>query len=374
MPASWTAERLVRDIGRLAARGLAREAFFEEASDRLRHSVAADGACWHTIDPATLLLTSDVRQSVPDCTTDLVSSEYGGLDDANRYSELATRRRPVGILSQATGGHPERSARYRDMLAPSGVPIELRATFVAKRRAWGSVCLVRQSGRKDFTAADAALLARLSRPMAEGVRSSLLVSAAGREDEPGGPGLVVLDGRGEVELITPAAGPLFEELRPSGVRESEEAPPAAVLAVAAAARAATRHGPRGSVRVPAPARGGGWLTLHASLPAGQDDRVAVIIERSAGSEAAPLRLEAYGLTAREREIAALLVQGLSTADIVARLVLSPHTVQDHLKNIFDKTGVRTRRELVARVFFTDYLPRWQAHEPLGADGAFVADA
>jgi hypothetical protein len=41
--------------------------------------------------------------------------------------------------------------------------------------------------------------------------------------------------------------------------------------------------------------------------------------------------------------------GRSTKQIAEELVLSPHTVQDRTQDVFAKVGVRSRRELVARL-------------------------
>ena len=89
----------------------------------------------------------------------------------------------------------------------------------------------------------------------------------------------------------------------------------------------------------------------------EDAQAAVIIERARPHELAPLIADAYGLTERERAVTQLIAQGLSTNAIADRLFLSPWTVQDHLKAIFEKVGVGARGELVARLFFEHYAPR-----------------
>src|SRR5262249_10958187 len=103
-------------------------------------------------------------------------------------------------------------------------------------------------------------------------------------------------------------------------------------------------------------RAGQWLTLHASRVSGTSGlaRIAVIIEPADPLEVAPLLFGAYGLTARESDVARLVLRGVATAGIASTLSISDATVQQHLKSVFDKTGVSSRRELVGQVFARSY--------------------
>jgi len=380
--ARWPLDRLEETVASLGRRGLPRDQYFAEVAARVRRVVDCDAMCWHTLDPLTRLMTSDAPQELigagiftphtaPAAGATLVASEYL-REDFNTFAALAARRVPVGVLREVTRGRPERSARYRDLLAPSGIPFELRAAFVVRGRCWGAVHLARREDRADFSAADADALSRITATVADGIRTSLRFDAARRPDDGTAPGLVVLGSTNAVELITPPARVLMAALRSPAVAQDDETPPTPLIALATFVRGRPHGaGPQGDVvAVPSPS---GWITLHASLPEGRaGGQVAIVLERAGGPETTAVRLEAHGVTPREREIATLLAQGLSNGEIAATLVLSPYTVQDHIKSLFEKTAVSSRQELVARVFLDQYMPQLARQAPLTSNGHFVA--
>ena len=215
---------------------------------------------------------------------------------------------------------------------------------------------MRGSDREPFSAADAALVDAVTRHLAEGLRRALLLGGA----VPGAPngedtaGVVVLAADGSTAFADEVAAAWMDELGAKG------SAPSVVSAVATQARSVaaglTRDGRIARARVRA--QSGRWLVVRGSVLAdGPGAPVAVMIEPARPHELAPLIADAYGLTDREREVTLLVARGLPTDVIAARLHLSSWTVQDHLKAIFEKVGVATRGELVARVFFAQRAPR-----------------
>jgi DNA-binding CsgD family transcriptional regulator len=243
---------------------------------------------------------------------------------------------------------------------------------------WGSVGLLRGPGARDFTSAEAAFLHDVSGYLAQGIRTALLARAMADGDAAHeGPGLVLLDERQHLEVITPAAERLLGELVDASDDGTGPRPlPYIVHAVATRARLAGQpDGTEAMARARVRTKAGRWLVLHGSLTAGEPQgRTAVIIERAPAVAIAPLIVQAYGLSERERQVVQCVLHGLSTQEIAAELYISPYTVQEYLSAIFDNVGVRNRRELVGRVFFQQYLPRARAGTALGPNGWFAEPA
>ena len=334
---------------------------FAAASPRLRRLVPFDAAAWLAVDPATTLPTAPTRAENlddfggHDACVRLWQLEYE-VEDVNPYRALARAEVPAAGLRMATDGEPGRSARYRELLRPCGYADELRAVLRVDGHPWASLALMRTEGSPAFGADEIALVAELSRPLAEAVREHARPAppAAGADDR--APGLLVFGPDGELISINDEAPAWLDELAGDlggevdfGVRL-----PMVVLSTLMGARANGRA--RARLRASASGR---WLVCHASCLHGADGAfgdTAVVIEPAKLSEIVPIITEAYELTPRERDITQLIARGLGTADIADRLHLSAHTVRDHVKAIFEKVRVSSRGELVAKLFAEHYAP------------------
>jgi DNA-binding CsgD family transcriptional regulator len=284
-------------------------------------------------------------------------------DDVNKLADVARSRRGISTLHEATGGDPASSPRWHFNMTLGGDQELIAALRTPAGEVWGALGLYRGPGRPLFDDQELAFVRAVAPNLAEGARRGLLVGEATDPEGPDAPGLLVLSQQGEVESATPGVERWLAEL-PDGDPDAGRLP-SAVLAVAGRALRTAEHPDQpGEVAVSRVlSRSGTWVVLHgASLVSGGARRVAVIVEPAHPARIAPLLMSAYGLTEREQQVTQLVLQGNSTAEIAERLVVSGHTVQQHLKNVFDKTGVRSRRDLVGKVFFAHYEPRLRDNE------------
>ena len=146
----------------------------------------------------------------------------------------------------------------------------------------------------------------------------------------------------------------------------ERAIPASVYNVAA--RCSSRGGRRSTIIRLDPRASGQRLRLilrAARLAAdepgsgpgpGQGGRgaatIVVTIEEASAAGRLDLFARAYGLTGREQELLGLLATGSDTRAMARQMALSEHTIQDHLKSIFTKTGARDRVTVLSRALGT----------------------
>jgi DNA-binding CsgD family transcriptional regulator len=350
-------------IARLARRHLDLVSFWQESAEAIASAVPYDQApCWYTLDPASLLITSHFNEDMPEIPGEWLAQEYYE-DDVNNLADVARSQRGISTLHEATGGDPTRSPRWQANIALGGDQELIAALRTPSGEVWGALGLYREPGQPLFDAQELAFLRAVAPYLAEGARRALLAGEATDPEGPEAPGLIVLSGNWEVESTTPGVQRWLAEL-PDGDWEAGRLP-SAVLAVAGRALRTAEHPDQpGEVAVSRVlSRSGTWVVLHgAALVSGGAGRVAVIVEPAHPARIAPLLMSAYGLTEREREVTRLVLQGSSTAEIAARLVVSAHTVQQHLKRVFDKTGVRSRRDLVGKVFFAYYEPRVRDNE------------
>jgi DNA-binding CsgD family transcriptional regulator len=368
-----TSERVRRDVEVLARGGMDLVAFCAEFEASLQRAVSSEASCVATLDPASNLLTGGFKYGWIE-GRDEFDEQWGlieyGQSEPTSFTELAHADVPAVGVHQATGGDVEQSPRMRELILPQvGCADELRLVARVGGRVWGGIAWF---GEQPFSAEDVAFVSSLSEAFATGLRAGILARLAlAPAVPPAGPAVIIIDANNEVGQLSAGAQVRLDQL---GMRGHTVTPNAVVGSLVAAARGygagRTDVLPRGRVQLSS----GQWLMLHASPlsdASGATGNVVVTIEEARPPEIVPLVVAAFNLTPRERDVIELVLRGVDTKQIASTLHLSAYTVGDHLKSVFEKAGVNSRRELVNDVFLGQYAPRLGAD--LAPSGWFLDD-
>ena len=342
-------ERRVDAVERLHNATLPTSEFGIETLRRLRQLMAIDAAFFATVDPATLLFTSASAEAPLAASTALFLDNEFGCDDVNKFASLARSTDPVNSLDRATNNERAASSRYRDVMAPLGLGDELRVALLSGGHCWGVLCLHREDSSLGFEQHELAVLRRVAPRVAEGLRRSLAVFATSPASPTvEGPGIIILDNDLSIVSTNTPAERWLDELDDG---KASAALPLPVAIYATAMRISVNTGGEPAVATNRMrTASGAWVSVQASrLNGPTESQIAIVLESATPVQLSSLILSAYGLTPAQSRVAELVLQGRSTREIVSELKISAHTVQEHLGVTFERFGIGSRRELVAKL-------------------------
>ena len=332
----------------LCYQGLDSISLRERVGERLSRYLNAPSYCFGASDPDTALpmhsITSGLAPESMDAFFRLVL-----LVPALDFGPWARRSHRAATLDDLVED-VENDPYSREVLRPAGLRYEVQVACVQDGRTWGHLCLRRRTQEGPFAAHHLRMLNALAPHLATGLRSatarSTLAAVPGTQT-----GVVVLDAEGRIEIANGAAQRLFS--LPSG--DGNQRMLTAVNIVAARLKLAltTDHS-----AAPVPQltiteeQSGEVYRLRGEQTTGADGRPrGLVLIEPAVMFAVPDKvqtLERLGLTRREAAVAAAVLRGLTTVAIAAELSVSPHTVHDHLRKVFEKLGVNSRHQLATK--------------------------
>ena len=236
-----------------------------------------------------------------------------------------------------TGGDLRRDLSWREVLGPAGVGDKMRIQLNAGGACWALVHLHRDSSRTHYSEEDVKFAADVAPLLAPRIRADLRAPGPRDAAPVPEPGTIILDQNQSMVAATEQAWRWIDRLGVPGPNPAEPLPPHVYVLATHVAASPERRPARVRVR----AADGTWaviraaaLTTGSAVPAGY----AVTLEAAPADDLAPLLMRAWRLTRREREVARLVIDGLSTEGIATTLFISVHTVRDHFTDDLRQDG------------------------------------
>jgi DNA-binding CsgD family transcriptional regulator len=322
------------------------ESIQREAIAELQRVIGFGRWCWPLADPETLLplgglAEHDYGPRLPRA----LELEYSGADFAAK-DVLARRANSAGSLNAETGGDLARSPRWDEVMRPVGIGDVAAVACRDALGCWGWIEAYRDGGDRRFEEPDLDLLADAGRSLGPTLRRRVMDAGDSGVRGPSPPGVIVLDPELKLVSWTAGARAWIDALPAASLFAAWGMLPAMVYPAATLARTGTAARAHALLR----AADGRWVMIEAARLEGKVDAdIAVTLRSATAGETFDLLCRASAFSPREREVVALLVAGLDTRALSERLHISRHTVQDHLKSVFGKIGIHSRRELLAKL-------------------------
>lgn len=278
--------------------------------------------------------------------------DAGARRRMDREDALSRTRGPVADLVRGTcpavvlgaGARDEspRARRLHRIMAADCYGSELCVALTERGVAWGTLVLLRERGARPFSPAEAMRAAELARPLGRAVKRHMTSAPLRPRLRQFPPTVLVIGADDEVTGVTSAGRDALRRLLPGVYPADDRDLFSFVWHITYTTR---RTAAPALTRAPTAQ---GWFSMQAQpLEGVTAGAVVVTLQPAAAADLLPALAQWYGISRRERMVVEQALEGQAVKQIARTLDLSPHTVNDHFKAVYRKTGVTCREELVA---------------------------
>ncbi|KYG89848.1 helix-turn-helix transcriptional regulator [Metasolibacillus sp. FSL K6-0083] len=322
--------------------------FRKKILQQLKRKIPYEAYCFTTVDSETLLSTGAITdERIELLHPQLFENEYKE-EDLNRYTELFEKKIYCNTIFKAAKGDVSNSKRFREILSPHGFIDELRAVLVYKNHCYGFLTLYRTEEQGVFSQAEINYLKQSLTFIAKMLKESIFYcypKVKLRDEAVIETGIIILDQTLNI-ISTNQAGSYFLKWIRQEEQIEENCLPRPIRAICLQAKEGSSSK---APKIMLHAFNHSFMTLTVSSLFTSSSQKAVLVERISPNEAKKILSFLYHLTIRECELVELLLEGKSTKCIAEELSISTYTVQDHLKSIFMKVGINSRKELISKI-------------------------
>ena len=329
-----SAERVRGAILQHCRSGLDARALRIAVIEELRRAFRFECYVWVLTDPGTSVGV-DPLADVPGVTDLARAIRLKYATPVNRWTTLD------GVAG--LGDRARTSRMWREVQQPLGVVDVVSAVFRDAHGCWGFLDLwLGEPLHPDQLGLLRSVLVEVTTALRAAQAQTMRRVPSDPLERPG-PATLLMDADLRIQGSTPGMDDRLRLLLPG----TDGLPPVPAAALNTAAQLlAVEDGVDGHEPEARTHLGGGlWVAVRAARLR-PSNAISVSVEPTTPAERLDLCVRAFGFTTREADVVRRVARGLDTASIARELHLAPYTIQDHLKSIFTKTGVDSRRDLV----------------------------